>query len=141
MLRFLKRKRSKLEPDAYMEETKAALIADGFDPKWLDELLPDREDIKVERFFTMLQKRGLEPVEAAKAIELGTHFYNQKKADAGESDWLLQYTDKVPPEYSRQECFYLEQMVDSAKAVIKKRKKAELGLLPLFDYIELSFFL
>ena len=123
MLRFFKRKISKLEPEAYKEETKAALMTDGFDPKWLDELLPDREDIKVERFFTMLQKRGLEPVEAAKAIGLGTHFYNQKKAEAGESDWPLQYTDKVPPEYSRQECFYLEQMVDSAKAVIKKRKK------------------
>ncbi len=123
MLRFFKHKRSNLEPETYMEETKAALMTDGFDPKWLNELLPHPEDIKVERFFTMLQERGLEPVEAAKAIGLGTHFYNQKKAEAGESDWPLQYTDEVPPEYSRQECFYLEQMVDSAKAVIKKRKK------------------
>ena len=124
MLRFFKRKKSKLEPEAYMEETKAALLTDGFEPKWLDELLPHPEDIKMERFFTMLQERGLEPVEAAKAIELGTHFYNQKKVDAGESDWPLQYTDEIPPEYSRQECYFLEQMVDSAKAVIKKRKKA-----------------
>ena len=107
-----------------MAESKVALLSDGFDPKWLDELLPHPEDIKVERFFTMLQKRGLEPAEAAKAIEIGTHFYNQKKADAGDADWPLQYTDKVPNDYSRQECYYLEQMVDSAAAVIKKRKKA-----------------
>jgi hypothetical protein len=70
----------------------------------------------------MLQKRGQEPAEAAKAIEIGTHLYNQKKADAEESGWPLQYTDKVPPDYSDQECFYLEQMVDSVAAVIKKRK-------------------
>lgn len=124
MLKIFKRKKSKLEPEAYMEETKAALMTDGFDPKWLDEILPHQDNIKVERFFDMLQKRGLEPVEAAKAIGLGTHFYNQKKVDAGEADWPLQYTDKVPPEYSRQECYFLEQMVDSAKAVIKKRKKS-----------------
>lgn len=124
MLSFFKRKGSKLEPDAYKKETKTALKGDGFDPKWLNELLPHPEGVKLERFFTMLQKRGLEPKEAAKAIGLGTHFYNQKKADAAESDWPLQYTDEVPPEYSRQECFYLEQMVDSAKAIIKKRKKA-----------------
>jgi hypothetical protein len=123
MLSFFKRKKNKLEPVAYMEETKTALLTDGFDPKWLDEILPHPENIKLERFFDMLQKRGLEPVEAAKAIGLGTHFYNKKKAKAAESDWPLQYTDKVPPEYSRQECFYLEQMVESAKAVIKKRKK------------------
>lgn len=124
MLSFFKRKGSKLEPDAYKKETKAALIKDAFDPKWLDELLPHPEGVKLERFFDMLQKRGLEPGEAAKAIGLGTHFYNQKKADAAESDWPLQYTDKVPEDYSRQECYYLEQMVDSSKAVIKKRKKA-----------------
>ena len=123
MLRFLKRKRSKLEPKDYMQETKAKLTADGFDPKWLDEVLLHPEDIKMDRFFTMLQKRGLEPSEAAKTIELGTHFFNQKKADAEKSGWPLEYTDKVPPEYSRRECYYLEQMVDSAKTVIKKRKK------------------
>ena len=123
MLGFFKRKKNKLEPGAYMKETKTALISDGFDPKWLNKLLPHPKNLKIERFFDMLQKRGLEPQEAAKAIGLGTHFYNQKKGESGEADWPLQYTDEVPPEYSRQECFYLEQMVDSAKAVIKKRKK------------------
>jgi len=123
MFSFFKRKRSKLEPEIYMEETKTALMTDGFDPKWLNELLPHPEDVKVGRFFTMLQKRGLEPNEAAKAIGLGTHYYNQKKGEAGEADWPLQYTDKVPKDYSRQECYYLEQMVDAATAVIKKRKK------------------
>ncbi|MDT8318263.1 MAG: hypothetical protein RQ824_09800 [bacterium] len=124
MLGFFKRKRSKLEPEVYMAETRTALICDGFDPKWLSELLPHPEGIKLERFFTMLRKRGLEPAEAAKAIGLGTHFYNQKKGKAGEGDWPLQYTDKVPEDYSRQECYYLEQMVDAATAVIKNRKKA-----------------
>ena len=124
MLNIFKRKRSNLEPAAYMKETRTALKGDGFDPKWLNDLLSHPEGVKVERFFDMLQKRGLEPGEAAKAIGLGTHFYNQKKADAAESDWPLQYTDKVPEDYSRQECYYLEQMVDSSKAVIKKRKKA-----------------
>ena len=123
MFSIFKRKRSKLEPAAYMEETKTALKDEGFDPEWLNDLLPHSEDVKVERFFTMLQKRGLEPGEAAKAIGLGTHFYNQKKDGAEKSDWPLQYTDKVPKDYSRQECYYLEQMVDSATTVIKKRKK------------------
>ena len=123
MLNIFKRKRSNLEPAAYRKETKTALKGDGFDPKWLNDLLFHPQGVKVQRFFAMLQERGLEPSEAAKAIGLGTHYYNQKKAEAEESDWPLQYTDKVPEDYSRQECYYLEQMVDSSKAVIKKRKK------------------
>ena len=122
MLKFFTRYNKK-KRETFSKEVRDVLKDHDFDPAWLDEMLSHSKDVKVDRMFLMLMKRRLTPEEAAKAIEVGTHFYNKKREEAQEKNWPLQYTDMVPKEYTREECFYLEQLVDSSAAVKEKRKE------------------
>jgi len=112
----------------YRKAVNKILKEDGFNPIWLNSLLPENA-AKLDRLYGMLQAKELEPSEAAKAIEVGTHFFNEHKDDAGKADWPLKYTDKIPDEYSKKECFYLEQVTEAVTKIIKKRKKSVFACL------------
>jgi len=123
MLGLSKRKKIDMNPMDYRKAVIRILKEDGFNPVWLNSLLPGGT-VKVDRLYSMLQAKELDPPEAAKAIEVGTHFFNEKKEKSEESDWPLKYTDKIPDEYSRKECYYLEQITEAVTRIVKKRKKS-----------------
>ena len=122
MFSFFKSKKEKLDPDVYRETIITQLKEDGFDPKWLDDLMPDEAGLKVDRVFKMLHHFKLDPRQATKAIEVATHFYNKTKEEAEADGWPLRHTDKVPAEYTRQECYLLEQLTDAITVILKKKK-------------------
>lgn len=123
MFGFLRNKKVKISPVEYRKAVNKALEEDGFETSWLNLLLPGN-DLKIDRLYYMLQIEGLEPLDAAKAIEVGTHFFNEKKEEAGKSGWPLKYTDKIPHEYSKEECYYLEMVAESVRLILQKKKKS-----------------
>lgn len=130
MFGFLKGKSKKMVLHDYREAVNNILEKDGFDPLWLNSLLPDNP-VKLDRLYHMLQTKGLEPEKGAKAIEVGTHLFNRKKEEAAGEDWPLKYTDKVPSEYRREECFFLEQVTEAVTTILGKNKKSSSSCLGL----------
>ena len=130
MMDLLKRKKNDMHPIDYRKAVIKNLKDDGFSPQWLNSLLPNNT-VKLDRLYNMLQSKGLESGEAAKAIEVGTHYFNERKDEAEKSDWPLKYTDKIPEEYTRKECYYLEQITEAVTKVVKKRKKSILSCFGL----------
>lgn len=123
MLGLFKDKKSDIHPLDYRKAVIKKLKEDGFSPQWLNSLLPN-DKVKLDRLYNMLQAKGLNSDEAAKAVEVGTHYFNERKDEAENKDWPLKYTDKIPDEYTRRECFFLEQITEAVTKIVKKRKKS-----------------
>lgn len=120
MFGFGKKKQS--DPATFMRDVLLELEKDGFQPLWLEELLPDPSHMKVGRVFSLLHRQGLSAKGAALTIELATQFFNQNEKQAEEAGWPLEHTDSVPDGYSRREAYFLEHIADAVMAV-KQREK------------------
>lgn len=119
MVGILKRLFGREDAGSYMQSVCALLVAHGFNPLWLEELLPG-DPIKITRLFLMLHNRGFSHAEAAKIFELATHFYNENAERAKAKGWPLEH-EPSDPAYSRSEAYFIEHVAHAAVAVKKHR--------------------